>query len=45
VPPRAVVMGYPARIVSHDGSFDWIAYDGMDQDAARRESLDQRISG
>jgi serine O-acetyltransferase len=45
VPPRAVVMGYPARIVSHDGSFDWIAYDGMDQDATRGESLDQRISG
>jgi serine O-acetyltransferase len=42
VPPRAVVMGYPARIVSHDGSFDWIAYDGMEHDAERRESLEQR---
>jgi serine O-acetyltransferase len=42
VPPRAVVMGYPARIVSHDGSFDWIAYDGMEQDPERRESLDKR---
>lgn len=42
VPPRAVVMGYPAKIVSHDGSFDWIAYDGMEHDAERREALDQR---
>lgn len=40
VPPRAVVMGYPAKIVSYDGSFDWIAYDGMEHDAARRESLE-----
>jgi serine O-acetyltransferase len=39
VPPRGVAMGYPAKIVSHDGSFDWIAYDGMDEDAARRDSL------
>jgi len=41
VPPRAVVMGYPARIVHYDGSFDLIAYDGMEHDAARRESLEQ----
>jgi serine O-acetyltransferase len=40
VPPRAVVMGYPAKIVSYDGSFDWIAYDGMEHDAARREALE-----
>ena len=39
VPPRAVVMGYPAKIVSQDGSFDWIVYDGMEQDPARREAL------
>jgi len=47
VPPRAVVMGYPARVVSHDGSFDWIVYDGMEHDAARRESLEKlgRTSG
>jgi serine O-acetyltransferase len=42
VPPRAVVMGYPAKILSYDGSFDWIAYDGMEQDPERRESLEQR---
>jgi serine O-acetyltransferase len=41
VPPRAVVMGYPARIVSYDGSFELIAYDDMEHDAARRQSLEQ----
>jgi serine O-acetyltransferase len=44
VPPRAVVMGYPARIVSYDGSFELIAYDGMDQDPARRAALEQSNS-
>ncbi len=44
VPPRAVVMGYPARVVSYEGSFDWIAYDGMEHDAERRESLEKRPS-
>jgi serine O-acetyltransferase len=41
VPPRAVVMGYPAKIVSYDGSFDWIVYDGMEHDPQRRESLEK----
>jgi serine O-acetyltransferase len=41
VPPRAVVMGYPAKIVSYDGSFDWIAYDGMEQDLERRDALEK----
>jgi serine O-acetyltransferase len=41
VPPRAVVMGYPAKIVSYDGSFDWIVYDGMEHDAQRRDALEQ----
>jgi serine O-acetyltransferase len=40
VPPRAVVMGYPARVVSHDGSFDLIIYDGMEHDPARRAALE-----
>lgn len=40
VPPRAVVMGHPARVVSRDGSFDWIAYDGMESDARRRAALE-----
>ena len=42
VPPRAVVMGYPARVISHDGSFDWIVYDGMEHDPHRRTSLEER---
>jgi serine O-acetyltransferase len=42
VPPRAVVMGYPAKVVSYEGSFDWIAYDGMEHDSARRASLEAR---
>jgi serine O-acetyltransferase len=41
VPPRAAVMGYPARIISYDGSFDWIVYDGMEHDPSRRESLEK----
>lgn len=45
VPPRAVVMGYPAKIMSYDGSFEWIVYDGMEHDPQRRESLDSRASG
>jgi len=45
VPPRAMVMGYPARIVSYDGSFEWIVYDGMEHDAGRRESLEKSVTG
>ena len=40
VPPRAVVMGHPARVVSRDGSFEWIAYDGMELDPRRRSALE-----
>ena len=41
VPARAVVMGTPARVVSYDGSFDYVFYDGMDVDPARRASLEK----
>ncbi len=41
VPARAVVMGNPARVVSYDGSFDYVYYDGMDVDPARRASLEK----
>jgi hypothetical protein len=34
-------MGYPAKIVSYDGSFDWIVYDGMEHDPQRRDSLEK----
>jgi len=36
-----VVMGNPARVVSYDGSFDYVYYDGMDVDPARRASLER----
>jgi serine O-acetyltransferase len=39
VPPRAVVMGHPARVVSREGSFAWIAYDGMEADPRRSAAL------
>ena len=40
VPPRAVVMGNPARVVSYEGSFDHVYYPGMDTDPARLASLE-----
>ena len=42
VPARAVVLGNPARVISYEGSFDHVLYDGMDVDPARRVSLDTR---
>jgi serine O-acetyltransferase len=44
VPARAVVMGNPARVVSYEGSFDYVYYDGMDVDPARRASLERARS-
>ena len=41
VPARAVVMGNPARVVSYDGSFEYVFYDGMDVDPARHASLEK----
>ena len=43
VPPRAVVVGNPARISSYRGSFDLIRYDGMEEDPERLESLTRGI--
>ena len=42
VPARAVVLGNPARVISYEGSFDYVLYDGMDVDPARRVSLEAR---
>ena len=42
VPPRAVVLGNPARVVSYEGSFDHIHYDGMETDPERIASLNCR---
>lgn len=39
VPPRAVVAGNPARVISEEGSFDLICYPGMETDASRTASL------
>jgi serine O-acetyltransferase len=36
VPARAVVVGNPARVISDRGSFDFISYDRMEADPARR---------
>ena len=44
VPARAVVMGNPARVVSYEGSFEYVYYDGMDVDPARRASLERATS-
>ncbi len=44
VPPRAVVMGNPARVVSYEGSFDYVLYPDMEHDEARRASLEARPS-
>jgi len=35
IPSRAVVAGNPARILSCQGSFDFVRYDGMEADPAR----------
>ena len=41
VPARAVVMGNPARVISYEGSFGYVLYDGIDADPARRASLER----
>jgi serine O-acetyltransferase len=40
VAPRAVVVGNPARVVSFEGSFDHVVYDGVERDADRQMSRD-----
>ena len=42
VPPRGVVAGNPARLLSRQGSFDLIEYPGMHSDSARLASLRDR---
>jgi serine O-acetyltransferase len=39
VPPRGVVLGVPARLVSRRGSFYQVFYRGMDNDDQRRAGL------
>jgi len=42
VPPRGHALGNPARITSHDGSFEYVFYDGMESDPDRIASLKAR---
>lgn len=42
VPPLAVVGGNPARIVSYMGSFEYIQFDGMENDSQRLAALEKR---
>ena len=39
VPPRGNVLGNPARVVGQEGSFEFVEYDGMDEDPDRLESM------
>jgi len=39
VSPRAVVAGNPAKIISMQGSFEMVRYDGMENDPERMASL------
>jgi serine O-acetyltransferase len=39
VPPCGVAMGNPARVVGLTGSFDFVNYDGMENDPARKPDL------
>ena len=40
VPPRAVVVGNPARVISFEGSFEHVVYDGLAADTERQASKD-----
>jgi serine O-acetyltransferase len=42
VPPRAVMAGNPARIVSYQGSFEFVVYDGMETAPERVAALAAR---
>jgi serine O-acetyltransferase len=45
VPPRGVVLGVPARLVTGRGSFAQIIYRGMDNDDKRKVALADREAG
>jgi serine O-acetyltransferase len=40
VPPTGVAMGNPARVVGNSGSFEFVNYDGMENDPARKPRAD-----
>jgi serine O-acetyltransferase len=39
LPPRAVAVGVPAKVVSRKGAFEYVDYPGMDGDPARTASM------
>jgi serine O-acetyltransferase len=43
VPDRGVVGGVPAKVINQAGSFEYVFYPDMDQDLARRSSLQEAI--
>ena len=43
VPARAVVLGNPARVISYEGSFEYVVYDGMHADPARAASFSSTV--
>lgn len=45
VPPRGVVMGNPGRVIGTDGSFEMVHYDHMEEDPARKLSLEAALAG
>jgi len=45
VPPRGVAMGNPARVIGTDGSFEMVHYDHMEEDPARKLSLEAALAG
>jgi serine O-acetyltransferase len=44
VPPCGVALGNPARVIGLDGSFDFVRYDGMENDPARKLALQSQTS-
>jgi serine O-acetyltransferase len=43
LPDRAVAVGVPAKVISHDGSFDIVHYAGKEQDPPRIASLARAV--
>ncbi len=43
VPARAVVVGNPARVISYEGSFDFVRYDGMEADPERQAAMHMEV--
>jgi serine O-acetyltransferase len=42
VPPRGVAIGNPARLVGDSGSFEFVHYDDMENDPARKRQLQSK---